>query len=259
MPLRALLVDDELHARENLRMLLDEFCPEIDVIGQAEGVESAVMKVHTHQPDVVFLDIRMPSGSEGFDFLRQLPDADFLVVFVTAFKDYAIQAFNANAIHYLLKPIDIDDLRHAVTKVVEYHQTLQADAANKPIYRESLANLTKTKTFGNEPLTRITLHHSKGFKIVAIDRIVRLESDGGCTRIFFRDGSQFLDTRHLKVYEDMLPANAFFRAHRSHLINLHELSEYLHSDGHTAVMSDRSQVPVARARLSEFLTRAKSL
>ncbi len=258
MQLKALLIDDELHARENLRMLLEEFCPEVEVVGDAGGVTEGLMAVERLKPDVVFLDIRMPSGSEGFDFIRKLGEPEFQIVFVTAFKDYAIQAFNANAIHYILKPIDIDDLREAVLKLVEYHKLFDQNIESQPMYVDSLKMLSETLR-ANERPKRLTLHHSKGFKIVATDEIVHLESDGNCTRLFFKDTTTFLDSRHLKVYEDMLPPELFCRVHRSHLINLAELREYLHVDGNIAVMSDGAHIPVARARLSDFLSRVKSL
>ena len=107
MKLKAIVVDDEELARKNLGMLLEEYCPTVEVIGSAGNVTEAKEVIERMKPDVVFLDIRMPSGSEGFDLLDEIENRDFLVVFVTAFKDYALRAFQANAIHYVLKPIDI--------------------------------------------------------------------------------------------------------------------------------------------------------
>lgn len=258
MALRALIIDDEMHARENLRMLLDEFCPEVEVVALAGGVEEGLRQVSAYRPDVVFLDIRMPSGSEGFDFIERSGSPDFLVVFVTAFKDYAVQAFNANAIHYVLKPIDIDDLREAVKKLLDYKATFESNAESQPIYVDSLKQLSTALRTENRP-KRITLHHAKGFKIMVVNDIARLESDGACTRLFFTDGNSFLDSRHLKIYEDLLDPKQFCRVHRSHIINLEELREYLHTDGHTAVLNDGTHIPVARARVSDFLTRVKNL
>src|SRR5262245_52177358 len=114
--MRALLVDDEELARENLRLMLEDECPEVEIAGTADGVNAARKAIIELDPDLVFLDIRMPSGTEGIDLLESLPDARFMVVFVTAFKDFAVQAFHANAVDYVLKPIDPDDLRSAVTK-----------------------------------------------------------------------------------------------------------------------------------------------
>ena len=258
MQLKALLVDDEFHARENLRMLLNEHCPEIQVAGDASGVKDALSKVTELTPDVVFLDIRMPSGAEGFEFLKSIPEPDFQVVFVTAFKDYAVQAFHANAIHYLLKPVDIDDLRAAVDRLLLYQRTFADHSESRSQYVESLRSVSD-HVAARKPAERITLHHSRGFRIVRVDDIVRLESDGSCTRLFFNSGESYLDTRHLKVYEDMLPTDRFFRCHRSHLIRLDAVREYLHHEGSTAILSDGADVPIARARLSEFLTRIRQV
>ena len=117
MNLRALVVDDEDLARKNLTMLLHEYCDDVEVIGDAGNIATAKEMIEELKPDVVFLDIRMPSGAEGFDLLESIENRDFLVVFVTAFKDYALRAFNANAIHYVLKPVDIDDLIRAAAKI----------------------------------------------------------------------------------------------------------------------------------------------
>ena len=119
MSLKAIIVDDEELARKNLAMLLEEYCPQVEIIGDADNIVTAEEKITSLQPDVVFLDIRMPSGAEGFELLEKIENRNFLVVFVTAFKDYALRAFNANAIHYVLKPIDVDDLTQAMEKVLE--------------------------------------------------------------------------------------------------------------------------------------------
>jgi len=111
MPLRSIIVDDEEFARENLKILIEENCPEIQVVDMAASVKEAQALVQKVSPQVIFLDIRMPSGAEGFELLESLPAKKFQVVFVTAYKEYAIKAFNANAVHYLLKPIDIDELK----------------------------------------------------------------------------------------------------------------------------------------------------
>lgn len=256
--LTALIVDDEFHARENLRMLLDDFCPQINVIGTASGVKEALSKVVELRPQVVFLDIRMPSGAEGFDFLDQTETLDFQVVFVTAFKDYAVQAFNANAIHYVLKPIDVDDLMTAVNKLQAYQETFTSATGSHPVYLESLRELTKTLR-ANRKSNKITIYHSKGFRMVDTSEILRLESEGTCTRFHLKDGSNLLDTKNLKVYEDLLDPELFFRVHRSHIINLNELKEYLNTEGAIAILSDGSTVPIARAKLSTFLTRIKQM
>ena len=113
--------DDEQFARENLAILIQEYCPEIEIVGQAAGKEEAKAQIDKLEPDILFLDIRMPSGSEGFELLEEIDNKQLLVVFVTAFKDFAIKAFNANAIYYILKPIDIDELQTAAEKLRRQH------------------------------------------------------------------------------------------------------------------------------------------
>ncbi|MDZ4822330.1 MAG: LytTR family DNA-binding domain-containing protein [Flavobacteriales bacterium] len=254
--LTALIVDDEFHARENLRMLLQEFCPEVNVLESAGTVEEGRKKILELQPQIVFLDIRMPSGAEGFDLLDSLEEKNFMVVFVTAFKDYAIRAFNANAIHYILKPIDIEDLQSAVNKLVEYHESFLENHENFLRYMQSISELSAMVRSQKKP-QRITLYHTRGFRIVNQEDIVHLEAENNCTMLFFRDGTKYLDTKTLKIFEETLPDDDFMRIHKSHIVNMNCISEYLSHDGGLAVMKDGYHVPVSRNKLSEFLSRLK--
>ena len=256
MKLRAIVVDDEEFARKNLILLLEEFCPQIEVIGEASRKEQAKAIIESSKPDVVFLDIRMPSGSEGFELLDEIEEKDFLVVFVTAFKDFAIKAFNANAAYYLLKPIDIDELLISVAKLVEAKKIYNENPQSFPTYFNSLRNLSDSLT-RNKPNNRIAISHTKGLKIIEDDTIVHLEASGNCTTIYFEDGTRYLDTRTLKVYENILDPTKFCRIHKSHIINLDRLTGYLHEDGHFALMKNGLQIPVARNRVSEFVKMLK--
>lgn len=256
MKLRALVVDDEEFARKNLVMLLEEFCPDIEVIGEAGRKEQAKLIIESSKPDVVFLDIRMPSGAEGFELLDELENKDFLVVFVTAFKDYAIRAFNASAVYYLLKPIDIEELKRSVDKLVEIKKVFNQDPENYATYFDSLKSLSDN-LLRNKPNNRIAISHTKGLKIVDDDSILHLEASGNCTTIYFKDGTRYLDTRTLKTYEEILDDKKFSRVHKSHIINLQELSEYLNEDGHFAVLKGGIRIPVARNRVTEFVKMLK--
>lgn len=256
--LRAVLVDDEPLARENLQMLLEEFCPGVEVVGQADGVEMAHDLIVQQGPDVVFLDIRMPSGSEGFQLLDALPNRHFQVVFVTAFKDYAIRALNASAAHYLLKPIDIEDLQVAVLKVRDMHAALSDSAEGQSQYAASIAELRSAIRNQRAP-ARLTLYHNRGFRIVPLPEITRLEAADSYTRFFFTDGSDYLDTKTMRVYEELLLDQGFLRVHKSHLINLAHLIGYDSQDGHLALLTGGVRVPVARARLSAFMLAVRDL
>lgn len=258
MKLKALIVDDEDLARKNLSMLLEEYCPTIEVIGDAGTVNDAKALIESSKPDVVFLDIRMPSGSEGFDLLEQIENRDFLVIFVTAFKDYALRAFQANAIHYVLKPIDIEDLIDAVERITQSKTAFSNNPENFETYFESIKNLSssmESEGYGN----KVAISHTKGIKLIHIEDIVYLEASGNCTVLYFNDGTRYLDTRTLKIYEGILNPSIFYRIHKSHIINMEFLKEYLNEDGHFAVLKTGKLLPVARNRVSTFVKTLKGL
>jgi two-component system LytT family response regulator len=257
MKIKALIIDDEELARENLRMLLESFCPTIEVIGLATGKEDAKQKIAELKPQVIFLDICMPSGIEGLTLLDELKNKDFLVVFVTAFKEYALKAFTANAVHYLLKPIDIDELIDAEKKIKERINLIDSNPKLKETYQESLLNVTesiRTKKIG-----KISISHSKGIKIVNQEDIIYLEADGNCTKLYFKDKTKYTDTRTLKVYENILDKNLFFRTHKSYMINLNFLKEYVTSDGTFALLEGGKEIPISRKKTREFTILLKSL
>jgi len=256
MNLRAVIVDDEDLARKNLTIMLETYCPEIDVIGEASDKEEAKSIIESSNPDVVFLDIRMPSGSEGFELLESLETRNFLVVFVTAFKDYAIRAFQANAAHYLLKPIDDEDLRTAVDKLIATKETFTQNPGNYEAYFNSLQNLAD-RLVRNKETNRIAISHTKGVKIIEENTIAYLEASGNCTMIYFKDGTRYLDTRTLKVYEEILDEKRFYRIHKSYIINMDMIKEYLSEEGHIIVLKNDVQLPVARNRVSAFLKTVK--
>lgn len=252
MKLRALVVDDEEFARKNLVMLLEEYCPEIEVIGEAERKEQAKAIIEASKPDVVFLDIRMPSNAEGFELLEEVEEKNFQVVFVTAFKDFAVKAFNANAVYYLLKPIDIEELQNAVEKLIETRTIFSENPESFSTYFTSLKNLSET-LLRNKPNSRIAVSHTRGLKIIDDDSILYMEASGNCSVLYFKDGTRYLDTRTLKAYEDILDPSKFARIHKSYTINLNELSEYLNDAGYFAIMKNGLKLPVARNRVTEFV------
>jgi two-component system LytT family response regulator len=256
-PLRAIIVDDEELARKNLIMMIETYCPEIDVIGEASNKEDAKSLIESSKPDVVFLDIRMPSGSEGFELLEELQERNFLVVFVTAFKDYAIKAFQANAAHYLLKPIDDEDLRVAIDKLIATRETFTNNPNSYETYFTSLQNLAD-RLLKNQASNRIAISHSKGVKIIEDDDITHIEASGNCSMIYFQDGSRYLDTRTLKVYEEILNENKFYRIHKSYIINMAGIKDYHSESGHIIELKNGVHLPVARNRVSAFLKTIKN-
>lgn len=258
MSLKAIIIDDEDLARKNLSMLLTDNCKDVEVIDTAGNIVEAKTKIESLNPDVIFLDIRMPSRAEGFDLLESLEKRDFFVVFVTAFKDYAVKAFNANAIHYVLKPIDIDELVSAVNKVKEAKELFTNLPENYNSYFDSIKNLSSSlenKGYGK----KIAISYTKGIKLIETINITHLEASGNCTMLYFTDGKRYLDTRTLKVYESILNPHEFYRIHKSHIINLEYLKEYMNEDGHMAILTNGIILPVARNRVSSFVKTLKKL
>lgn len=254
----AIIVDDENLARENLKLLLNDYCPEVEIVGMGENVDEARNLIADKKPEAVFLDIRMPSGEEGLELLDDVDSNNFQIVFVTAFKEHAIKAFNVNSIHYILKPIDIEDLQRAVEKLKEYKRLFQEDSSNLDKYIESIKNFSNHIYYQQES-NKITISHSKGIKIVEDSSILYFEGDGNCTHIHFVDGTSFFDTRTLKIYDEILNTISFFRIHKKYIVNLDHLTDYVSEDGSFARMINGVQLPVARARTASFVNKIKSL
>lgn len=255
--IKALIVDDELHARENLRFLLSEYSSDIQVVATAENVEAAHKAFMKTRPDLIFLDIRMPSGAEGFDLLDRLEGHDFHVVFVTAFKEYAIRAFENRALHYILKPIDEDDLRETLDRVRE-RRSIHAHSEQAALeYRKALQTIREAVSDRQKP-EKLSITHSKGIKIIDLDDIEYLESEGNCTVLYFREGGSYLDTRTMKVYETLLP-DRFFRLHRSFMVNLHCVTELLHGDDRQVVLKSGHKLPIARERRADLTRKIKTM
>lgn len=238
-----MIVDDEMPARENLRLMLEAHCPKIEVVATADGVKSALALFAERQPELLFLDIRMPSGAEGFDLLEALQEHSFYVIFVTAFKEYAIEAFEHNALHYILKPIDENDLKEAVNRITEIRNIAERIPDQIDSYKEQLNHL-----IGSHPenqTKKLLINHQKGVKVVSPGELRCLEGSGNCTLIHFHNGEQYLDTRTLKTYEKLLPGY-FFRVHKSYIINLNEVIEIIHGSEQSVVMKGGKRIPVSR-------------
>lgn len=251
----AIIVDDELPARENLKILLSDYCPDIEVLETADNTIKARELIATLHPNIVFLDIRMPSGIEGLELLESIEKKDFLVVFVTAFKEFAIRAFNASAIHYLLKPVDIDELVNAVKKACSAYEQIFGSKEIQKEYNDSI-NLIQEQMSGDKTIKKIVISHQKGIKIVALNNILYLEAQGNCTNIHFKNGERFLDTKTLKTYEEILP-DFFFRIHKSYIVNLTCINNYKTSDNPSVSLNKDIILPVSHRRASEFSTKIK--
>jgi len=249
----AIVIDDELPARENLKILIEEFCAGISVLGTAGTIQAAKTLILDKKPDVVFLDIRMPSGAEGFDLLDSLDSIDFEIVFVTAFKDYAIQAFKANAIDYILKPVEIDELIKTAQKLVTHCEKSLPMENKKEVVKNTF------NTINNQKVERIAITQLHGIKLIEVKNIARLQSQSNYTEIHFKDGSKYLDSKTLKVYHEILPTDQFMRLHNSHIVNLGELSEFQNEQGNIVILKNGDQVPVSRTNLPILMSYFKTI
>jgi len=247
MTLKALIVDDEFNARNNLKILIDEFCPELKIVGLVESAEEARIIIEKEKPDVVFLDIAMPK-EDGFSLLKSYENRDFSVVFTTAYNEYALKAFKENAIDYLEKPISIDDLQKAVQKVLKVH------GSNEQRTPAELSELVDEAMEGKND--RISIPTRDGYVIIRNTDIIHLEASDNYTMIYLIDGSRHLSSKNIKVYEENLNQEVFFRTHKSHIINVeHHLKEFSRSEGNMAILTNGINVPIARRKMSNFLSR----
>jgi two-component system LytT family response regulator len=250
----AIIVDDEEFARENLRILLEDYCPQVRVNGLASSASQARQMIEEHNPDLVFLDIMMP-GEDGFMFLKSIEDRKFQVIFTTAFKDYALRAIKESAIDYLEKPIDIDDLQSAVAKAEELISQKKTTRVTDGRLSKILENIVLTNS-----VEKTIVPTKDGLAIVKNTEIIHLEAFENYTTLYLTSGKKYVSSKSIKAFEDKLDPNMFFRAHKSHIINIaHHLKEFNRSEGNIAVLSDGTQVPVARRKLQEFLDKLSGL
>jgi len=237
--LTAIIVDDELYGRENLKTIIENYCCEIEILGCADSVVNAKELVSVHKPDVVFLDINMPV-LDGFDFLDEYEDRNFMVVFVSAHEEFGINAVKAGAVDYLLKPVNIKELKQTVKNLLSIK--------NKGIKIETVHEMDK-----------LILPASHGFDLLAFDDLIRLEADGCYTIIVIKGGKNKIVSRTLKDFEDTLPKERFFRIHKSHLINLKYVKEYSNFSGNYVTMTDGSKFEISRRKAPEFIQKIKAI
>lgn len=231
----ALIIDDEEDSRSNTKNMLQNYCPEIEVIGEAASGMEGKLKIQELKPHVVFLDINMP-GMNGFQMLEGIYTRDFCVIFLTAYSEHGITAVKAGATDYLLKPLMLSELQGAVKKLVQHYETKGASTANKPEQDKKV----------------VLINHSKGFTLVEFKDIVWLEASDNYTNLYLNGQKKIVASKTLKEFETILPDSDFFRIHRSALININYVKEYSNHEGGEVILSDGTHVQVSKARVQEF-------
>ncbi len=244
--MRVLIVDDEPDARENLRMMIEEHCPELTVVGLAGSAREARELIAAEAPQGLFLDIKMP-GEDGFELLHSLHGQDLPVVFTTAYDEYALQAFKENALDYLEKPVDTTELRRAASRLCR----MAGDPAGAPQQAGAIAALLQDPA---SPLShRMAVPGRDGLTLVKHEDILYLEASDSYTTIHTRDGKRQISSKHIRVFENNLDPKRFFRVHKSYIINLEHLRAFSRGEGNMAVLDNGAMIPVSRRKLPDFL------
>ncbi len=249
--LKVLIIDDETRAREILVTYLNQKIRNVEIVGEAANVKDAVIGINTHQPDLILLDIEMPGGN-GFDVLSYFPQANFQVVFVTAYNEFAVQAFKVSAVDYLTKPIIIKELIQAIEKAREKVDQNQ--------YNQLLENLNLNLNQENKVAQKLALPDQFGYRFIKISNISYFEADGSYSSLKLKGKEdKVIISKKLIDIENSLEHPQMLRVHRSFVINLDFVKQYLKQDGGTIIMNCGREIPVSRSRKNEFLERIQKL
>ncbi|MEO6583141.1 MAG: LytTR family DNA-binding domain-containing protein [Ferruginibacter sp.] len=239
----AIIIDDEPNALVVLHKLLEKNCPQVEVIASIANSTEGLEKIKLLNPSIVFLDIEMPQMN-GFQLLSNLKEINFHLIFTTAYDQFAVKAFRFNAVDYLLKPIDPEELKKAVQKVVE-----------KPLFlTEQLQHISEIIHESEKGLLpeRIAFPHSKGYKFITLKDIIYCESESNYTILYLVDEPKFTVCKTLGEIEEILSQSHFLRIHRSFLVNTKRIKEFIKSDGGYLIMEDRAEIPVSRNKREEL-------
>jgi two-component system, LytTR family, response regulator len=241
--LRTVIIDDEAHARETLSRLVSSHCPQIRLVGEANGVATGLKAIRELHPQLVLLDVKMDDGT-GFDLLRQIEAVDFRIIFITAYEKFAVQAFRFSAVDFLLKPVNPEELseavKHAETLIHE-HFTTQLQALEENLRTD------------NRQKKKIVLKTLENIHLVEIQNITYCESDGCYTFVHTITGEKIMVSRTLKEFDDMLSGSSFYRAHKSFLINLSHIIRFEKQEGGYIILTNGEKVPVSFRKREELL------
>lgn len=244
MQIKAVIIDDEQHSLETTDILVRKYCPGVLVTGLADSPEKGITLIDALKPDLVFLDIAMPRIN-GFELLQYIQFKDFDIIFTTAFDTYAIKAFKVNAVDYLLKPIEPEELIKAVEKVKsKLEKNVHLNQIDRLLNNTGLSGFIKDK---------LALPVEGKIAMLEYDSIIYCESDGNYTNIHLVNQKKIMISRTLKDIEHMLPHPLFFRIHHSYLVNVNHIKEYIRGEGGEVLMSNGENLRVSRKKKEELL------
>jgi len=242
--LRAVLVDDEENGLSALEQKLLEHCPQVKIAGAFTKPEQAIAAIEQFKPDIVFLDIEMP-GINGFTLLQQLQYKNFELVFVTAYDHYAIKAIRFSALDYLVKPVDIDELRSAVERAEQ--------KKNNTDNNDRLELLLDHLSNPRKDFKHMVIPSQDSIRFIKIDDIVYLEARMNYTHIYMKSGEKYVASRTIKEYEELLSASTFIRIHNSYIINKDYLQKYERGEGGQVIMNNGVRLDVSKRKKADFL------
>ena len=242
--LSAIIIDDEQHARQGLATLLELYCPQIHIAGDANTIDKGIALIRQWAPDVVFLDIQI-GEQNGFQLLDQLKQINFQLIFTTAYSEFAIKAFRYHAVDYLLKPIQPQQLAAAVEKAGQSSRTGKLE--------RQLGELLHTLKSGKQE--KVVVPTLEGLNYLSVDSIVHVAGSANYSTFHLDNGEKVMASKNLKYYEELLPEDTFFRAHQSHLVNLRYIKQIRTVEGNTIEMEDGAGIPLAKARKGALVER----
>jgi two-component system LytT family response regulator len=238
--LRAILIDDEKSSLQSLEFEIKEYCPEVNIVASCKSPEEGIKSIQSEKPDLIFLDIEMP-GMNGFELLQSLDSIAFDVIFVTAYDQFAIKAFEFNAVDYLLKPVLKSKLILAVQKVIDKseHSFPKADF-------DALLNNLNLQT--SQGIEKIALPTSEGFEFIPINDLTHLKGESNYTWAFLISGKKYLIAKTMKDIIPLISFPQFYRVHKSYVVNLNHVTKYIRGSGGYLVLDGKEQIPVSRAQ-----------
>jgi two-component system LytT family response regulator len=241
MPIRSIIIDDDAFILKMLQDKLRHYIPEVEVVATAGSGREGLKAIKQYQPDLIFLDVEMRDMT-GFDMLSELPEIAFQTIFITSFSHYAIKAIRFNALDYILKPIDLIELRQAVKR---YKKKFSPEKHNEHI-QEAIKNLN-TNDPGEQTLI---LHLQEGEQRIPLKNIIKIEGERNYSFVHLINKRKKLCAKILKEFEEVLSDKGFFRCHRSYLINRLHIEKLAHR--YQVICSDQSEVPISRRKADSF-------
>jgi len=242
--IKAVLIDDEAHCLDTLDILLQEYCSNVQVVEKCKSSQLGLEAIEKYRPDLVFLDIEMPVMN-GFELLEHFTNVNFAIVFTTSYDQYAIKAIRFSALDYLLKPVDPNELQHAIKKVAEQRHL--------PV-PEQFQLLLKQINGKNNGFNKIAVPTFEGFELVPAEKVLYLEANDNYTHLYLKDQGKIIACRTLKEMEEQIQDFKFFlRVHHSYMINLNEVAKYIRGEGGYLLMSNGTTVNVSRSRKNALL------